>query len=37
MTAAIIEDAVSVLAAARHLLARFQAMVRQRNPSGLDI
>jgi transposase len=35
MTVAIIEDAVPVLAAARHLLERFQAMIRQRNASGL--
>jgi transposase len=35
MTVAIIEDAVLVLAAARHLLERFQAMIRQRNASGL--
>jgi transposase len=36
VTLAIIEDAVPVLAAARHLLERFQAMVRKREPSGLD-
>lgn len=35
MTVAIIEDAVPALAAARHLLERFQAMIRQRNASGL--
>lgn len=35
MTVAIIEDAVAVLAAARHLVERFQTMIRQRNASGL--
>jgi transposase len=32
---AIIESAVPVFAAARRLLERFQAMIRQRNPDGL--
>jgi transposase len=36
VTLAIIEDAVPVIAAARLLLERFQAMVRKREPSGLD-
>ena len=36
VTVAIIEAAVPVLAAARHLLERFQAMIRKREPSGLD-
>jgi transposase len=36
VTVAIIEAAVPVLAAARHLLERFQAMIRQRDASGLD-
>lgn len=36
VTVAIIEAAVPVLAAARHLLERFQAMVRKRDPSIFD-
>ncbi|MBP7002308.1 ISL3 family transposase [Amaricoccus sp.] len=36
VTVAIIEAAVPVLATARHLLERFQAMIRKRDPSGLD-
>jgi transposase len=36
MTVAIIETAVPVLATARLLLERFQAMIRQRDGSGLD-
>lgn len=36
VTVAIIEAAVPVLAAARHLLERFQAMIRKRDPSGLE-
>ena len=36
VTVALIETAVPVLAAARHLLERFQAMIRKRDPSGLD-
>lgn len=36
MTVAIIEAAVPVLANARHLLERFQAMIRRGNASGLD-
>ena len=36
MTVAIIEAAVPVLAAAWHLLERFQAIVRKRDPSSLD-
>jgi transposase len=35
MTVAIIESAVPVLAAARHLLERFQAMIRRRDADGL--
>ena len=35
VSVAIIEAAVPVLAAARHLFERFQAMIRQRNASGL--
>jgi transposase len=31
-----IEAAVPLLAATRHLLERFQVMVRKRDPSGLD-
>lgn len=36
VTVAIIEAAVPVLGTARHLLERFQAMIRKRDPSGLD-
>ncbi len=36
MTVVIIEAAVPVLVAARHLLERFQAMIRKRERSGLD-
>ena len=36
VTVAMIEAAVPVLAATRHLLERFQVMVRTRDPSGLD-
>jgi transposase len=36
MTVAIIEDTVPVLTAARHLLERFQTMIRQRNPSEFN-
>lgn len=36
VTVAVIEAAVPLLAATRHLLERFQAMVRQRDSSGLD-
>ena len=36
ITVAIIESAVPVLAAARHLLERFQAMIRRRDADGLD-
>ena len=36
ITVAIIENAVPVLAAARHLLERFQAMIRRRDADGLD-
>ena len=36
MTVAMIEAAVPLLAASRHLLERFQVMVRKRDPSGLD-
>ena len=36
VTVAMIEAAVPVLAATRHLLERFQAMIRTRDPSGLD-
>jgi hypothetical protein len=35
ITVAIIESAVPVFAAARRLLERFQAMIRQRNADGL--
>jgi transposase len=35
LTVAIIEDAVPVLAARRHLLERFRAMIRQRSASGV--
>jgi transposase len=36
MTVAIIESAVPILAVARHLIERFQAMIRQRDASGLE-
>jgi transposase len=36
VTVAMIEAAVPLLAASRHLLERFQVMVRKRDPSGLD-
>ena len=36
ITVAIIEDAVPVLTAARHLLERFQAMIRKRDAAGLE-
>ena len=36
MTVSIIEAAVPDIATARHLLERFQAMIRKRDPSGLD-
>lgn len=36
VTVAIIENAVPILAAARHLLERFQAMSRRRGAGGLE-
>ena len=36
ISVAIIEADVPILAAARHVLERFQAMIRKREPSGLD-
>jgi len=36
ITVAMIENAVPVLTAARHLLERFQAMIRRRNADGLE-
>lgn len=36
VTVSIIEAAVPDIATARHLLERFQAMIRKRDPSGLD-
>ena len=36
VTVAMIEVAVPLLAATRHLLEQFQVMVRKRDPSGLD-
>ncbi len=36
VTVAMIEAAVPLLAATRHLLERFQVMVGKRDPSGLD-
>jgi transposase len=37
VTVAIIENAVPALTAARHLLERFQAMIRQRDADGLEV
>ena len=36
VTVAMIEAAVPLLAATRHLLERFEVMVRKRDPFGLD-